>query len=69
MELAEVVNPNVAVPVVGVILCFVLVYAFGFKSPVQPPSFELDEEDSKKTKTKSKHKKVYLTYGKCIRVF
>ncbi|XP_064624292.1 neurofilament heavy polypeptide-like [Lineus longissimus] len=44
MELAEVVNPHFAVPVFGVVLCAVLVFAFGFKSSVQPPSFDFDEE-------------------------
>jgi len=56
MELSEVVNPHFAFPVVGVVLCAVLVFAFGFKSPVQPPSFVVFEEDRKPKK--SKHKKV-----------
>ena len=58
MVLTEVVNPQVALPVVGVVLGAVLVFAFGFKSPAQPPSFEgLDLEPDKKQK-KSKQKKV-----------
>ena len=50
MELAEVVNPHFAVPVFGVVLCAVLVFAFGFKSSVQPPSFDFDEEKRLKRK-------------------
>lgn len=55
MELLEVVSPHVAFPVVGVLLCAFLVFAFGFKSPAQPPSFSYLEDDSKKRKSK-KHK-------------
>lgn len=56
MELAEVVNPNFAVPVVGVVLCAVLVFAFGFKSPVQPPSFNFDEHEDRKSRKQKKNK-------------
>ena len=52
------VNPHFAVPVVGVVLCAFLVFAFGFKSPVQPPSFYFEDETSKKGRARSKHKKV-----------
>jgi hypothetical protein len=55
MELLEVVSPHVAFPVVGVLLCAFLVFAFGFKSPAQPPNFRYLEDDSKKRKSK-KHK-------------
>lgn len=60
MELGEVVNPHYAFPVVGVILCVLLVFAFGFKSPVQPPSFDSLEEEKKpipKKRTKSSRSK------------
>lgn len=52
MEFAEVVNPHFAVPVVGVVVFALLVYAFGFKSPVQPPSFDFDHEEKKSKKQK-----------------
>ena len=52
MEFAEVVNPHFAFPVVGVVLCALLVYAFGFKSPVQPPSFDFEHEERRSKKTK-----------------
>ncbi len=57
MELAEVVNPQFAFPVVGVVLCAVLVFALGFKSPVQPPSFDFDD-DKPKSKKQLKRAKV-----------
>lgn len=53
MELAEVVCPQVALPVVGVLVCAVLVFAFGFKSPGQPPSFDFDDK-KKIRRTKQK---------------
>ncbi len=56
MELAEVVNPQIAFPVVGVVICAVLVFAFGFKSPVQPPSFDFENE--KKYRKQSRKAKV-----------
>uniref|UniRef100_G3MF21 Uncharacterized protein n=1 Tax=Amblyomma maculatum TaxID=34609 RepID=G3MF21_AMBMU len=46
-----VVIPHYAFPIVGVILCALLVFAFGFKSPSQPPSFgSIDDEHDKKSK-------------------
>ena len=60
MELAEVVNPLFAVPVVGVVLCAVLVFAFGFKSSVQPPSFDFERDDKHRARTKNKKPKVFL---------
>ena len=51
------VNPHFAFPVVGVVICAVLVFAFGFKSPVQPPSFDFGPEAEKRAK-KTKQKKV-----------
>ncbi|XP_067126201.1 transcriptional regulator ATRX homolog [Centruroides vittatus] len=60
MELGEVVNPHYAFPVVGVILCVLLVFAFGFKSPVQPPSFDSLEAEKKpipKKRTKTSKSK------------
>ena len=66
MVLAEVFNPHFAVPVVGVLLCALLVYAFGFKSPVQPPSFDFEQDEKKK---KPQRKKVgfswFLTRCRC----
>jgi len=56
MELSDVVNAHFAFPVVGVVLCAMLVFAFGFKSPAEPPSFEALDDNEKKTK-KSKQKK------------
>lgn len=52
MEIREVVSPTVAVPVLIVLVCAFLVFAFGFKSPAQPPSFDVFEEDGKKRKGK-----------------
>jgi len=56
MELSDVVNAHFAFPVVGVVLCAVLVFAFGFKSPGEPPSFDALEEFEKKSK-KSRQRK------------
>lgn len=64
MELLEIVSPNVAFPVVGVLLCAFLVFAFGFKSPAQPPSFSYLEDDHKKKK--SKKQKVFLKLNALI---
>ena len=52
MELTEVVSPTVAVPVLCVLVCAFLVFAFGFKSPAQPPSFDVFDEDGKKKRAK-----------------
>ena len=57
MDIAEVINPQFAFPVFGVVLCAVLVFAFGFKSSVQPPSFAF-EDDGKKSKKPQKKTKV-----------
>ena len=56
MDLSEVVNPHFAVPVMGVVVCALLVFAFGFKSPVPPPTFRFDEE--KKPKKQKRPNKV-----------
>lgn len=59
MEFVQALNPLYAFPIVAVILCAFVVYAFGFKSPVQPPSFDGIEEEkkiSKKRKTKETNK-------------
>lgn len=50
MELSEVANVQFAVPVIGVVVCAVLVFAFGFKSPGQPPSFDALIDDDRKAK-------------------
>lgn len=52
------VSAHFAVPVVGVVVCAVLVFAFGFKSPVQPPSFDLLNEDDHRKYRRSRQKKV-----------
>lgn len=51
------VSAHFAVPVVGVVVCAVLVFAFGFKSPVQPPSFDLLNEDDHRKYKRSRQKK------------
>ncbi|GFW70393.1 uncharacterized protein TNCV_4915131 [Trichonephila clavipes] len=50
MEFIQAFNPLYAVPIVAVILCAFIVYALGFKSPVQPPSFDGFEDEKKFTK-------------------
>ncbi|CAH1773902.1 unnamed protein product, partial [Owenia fusiformis] len=55
MQIMDVVDPHFAVPVLGVVVCALLVLAFGFKSPVEPPSF--DFVDEKKSRSKSKKTK------------
>lgn len=52
MEITEVVTPSVAIPVLGVLVCAFLVFAFGFKSPGQPPSFDAFDDESKKKRAK-----------------
>ena len=58
MEITEVVTPSVAIPVLGVLVCAFLVFAFGFKSPGQPPSFDAFDEESKKKR--AKRSKVFM---------
>lgn len=66
------VSPHVAVPVVGVLLCAFLVFAFGFKTPGQPPSFNFEEDNKRKRSKKSKVKfvcHVFVCYdivAKCV---
>lgn len=50
VEFVQALNPLYAFPIVAVILCAFIVYAFGFKSPVQPPCFDGIEEEKKVTK-------------------
>jgi len=66
MELNEIVNPYFSFPVVGVVICAVLVYAFGFKAPVQPPSFDFDGD--KKFSKKRKVSKKSLSNGNATSV-
>uniref|UniRef100_A0A147BHS9 Putative muscle m-line assembly protein unc-89 n=1 Tax=Ixodes ricinus TaxID=34613 RepID=A0A147BHS9_IXORI len=58
LPLGDVVSPQFAFPIVGVIVCALLVFAFGFKSPSLPPSFVDEEEiqraDAKKLAAKKK---------------
>ena len=58
-HIAEVINPQFAFPVFGVVLCAVLVFAFGFKS-VQPPNFRSFEDEGKKPKKPQKKTKVSM---------
>jgi len=53
MSLIELYNPLYLLPIVGVVFCALLVYAFGFKSTTLPPNFD-DLDDSKKVTTKKK---------------
>nr|XP_042898042.1 triadin-like [Parasteatoda tepidariorum] len=67
MEFLQAFNPLYAVPIVAVIFCALIVFTFGFKSPIQPPSFEgLEEKKSvRKRKTKEIQKQSKLvTNGK-----
>ncbi|XP_013403389.1 triadin [Lingula anatina] len=57
MELSEVVTLQYAAPVAGVLFCALLVLIFGFKSPVQPPSFDFEYEEKKSQKKQKKQKK------------
>lgn len=66
MELTEVVSPHVAVPVIGVLLCAFLVFAFGFKTPGQPPSFNFEEDNKRK---RSKKSKVTLLTSNLVLIF
>ena len=64
MELSEVATLQVALPVVAVVVLAVLVFAFGFKSPAQPPSFDYfdtDEKKHRKTRAKKVNTKPYIT--------
>ncbi|XP_076317343.1 uncharacterized protein LOC143229223 isoform X1 [Tachypleus tridentatus] len=65
MQFEEVVNPHFALPIVGVIVCALLVFAFGFKSPVQPPSFDqiIQEERRAAKKKKSSQKQKSQSNG------
>lgn len=56
IPLGEVVDSQYAFPILGVILCALLVFAFGFKSPSQPPSF--DDTDSDKKVSSKKRRQV-----------
>jgi len=59
MEFIQAFNPLYAVPIVAVVFCAFIVYAFGFKSPVPPPSFDGIDDDkkySKKRKSKETQK-------------
>lgn len=67
VEFVQALNPLYAFPIVAVILCAFIVYAFGFKSPVQPPCFDGIEEEkkvTKKRKTKESSKGKLVQNGK-----
>ncbi|KAL4236985.1 hypothetical protein ACF0H5_005369 [Mactra antiquata] len=66
MELTEVVSPSVAVPVLCVLVCAFLVFAFGFKSPAQPPSFDVFDDDGKKKRTKKSKGSKSQTNGHAV---
>ncbi|BFZ00018.1 hypothetical protein BsWGS_03057 [Bradybaena similaris] len=53
MEITELVSFHIAAPVIGVVVCAIMVFACGFRSPVQPPSFIIFEEE-KKSKRRTK---------------
>lgn len=63
MELSEVVNTQYAFPVGVVLICAVLVFAFGFKSPEQPAFAQLtytgDDRKPAGKKRKLKDKVVF----------
>jgi len=68
MSLVELYNPLYLFPIVGVVFCALLVYAFGFKSTTLPPNFD-DLDNDKKEKLNHKKKKlnkdsVKVTTGK-----
>lgn len=52
MEARELLSPTVAIPVFCVLFCAFFVFAIGFKSPAQPPSFDVFDEESKKKRAK-----------------
>ena len=54
MEITEAVTPHVLLPVIGVVFCAFLVFAFGFRSPVQPPSFDFEDDKKQKRGRKAK---------------
>ena len=61
METTELFSVNVAAPVVAVVFCAFLVFLFGFKAPVQPPSFDFEDE---RKQTQRKAKKVKVGHSK-----
>jgi hypothetical protein len=71
MELAEVVNTQYAFPVGFVLICAVLVFAFGFKSAEQPAFAHLTytgddrKPTGKKRKIKDKVVFAFLLNGTC----
>ncbi|RUS85929.1 hypothetical protein EGW08_006332 [Elysia chlorotica] len=52
MEFVELISFHVVIPVIGVVLCAFVVFAFGFRSPVQPPSFQFEEDKRNKKRIK-----------------
>lgn len=70
MGVEELVDTQFAIPIAGVIICALLVFAFGFKSTVQPPSFDylLDQKrtggkaSKKKNKEKVKFRLILLNF-------
>lgn len=67
MSLIELYNPLYMFPIIGVVFCALLVYAFGFKSESLPPNFhDLDEDKKDKSikKKKSNKDSVKATTGK-----
>lgn len=57
-------------PIVAVIICAVLVFAFGFKSPSQPPNFSLlNEEQKRVVKRRKKEKEKEKDGGKVCIIF
>jgi len=44
LDIVELYNPLYFLPIISVVFCALLVYAFGFKSPTLPPNFDQFEE-------------------------
>lgn len=56
MESLELINIQFAIPIVGVVLCVLLVFAFGFRSVGQPSFAAMGEVEIKKKKGKETKK-------------
>jgi len=58
LDIIELYNPLYLLPIVGVVFCALLVYAFGFKSVSNPPNFQLFIDKKKEIVNNTKKKKV-----------
>lgn len=68
MDYLELVNVQFAIPIVGVILCVLLIFAFGFRSVGQPSFEAMGEVETKKKKGKElkKNNKTKTTNGNVV---